>query len=91
MHHDRLQVLVPSTVVWSPARLLILMTALSTQLTGSQSFFMELLLLSKLQQCEVEGTYYNVSSVRALALSPLSTNASQYMFLLTSRTGEVFV
>lgn len=72
--HDRLQVLLPAVVWRSSARLLPLMIVLSTQLSGSPSSFMELLMLSKLQQCEVDGSNYKVSCVRALwlPLSPLS-------------------
>lgn len=68
--HDRLQVLIASTVVWrSPARLLRLMTALSAQLSSSQSSFTALLMLSKLQQCEVDGSNYKVFCVMVLVLS----------------------
>lgn len=51
------------------ARLLLLMTVLSTQLSSFPSSFKELLMLSKLQQCEVDGSNYKVSCVRALWLS----------------------
>lgn len=74
--HDRLQVFFPAVVWRSSARLLLLMTVLSTQLSGSLSSFMELLMLSKLQQCEVDGSNYKVSRVGALRLPPSFSSLS---------------
>lgn len=67
--HDRLQVFIPGVVWRTSAHLLLLMTVLSTQLSSSPPSFKELLMLSKLQQCEVDGSNYKVSCVRALWLS----------------------
>lgn len=74
--HDRLQVFFPAVVWRSSARLLLLMTVLSTQLSGSLPSFMELLMLSKLQQCEVDGSNYKVSCVGALRLPPSFSSLS---------------
>ncbi len=57
--------------------LLLLMTVLSTQLSGSLSSFMELLMLNKLQQCEVDGSNYKVSYVK---LYGSLSHAAQYSF-----------
>lgn len=57
-----------SLVRSSSAHLLLLMTVLSPRLSGSESSFVELLMLIKLQQCEVVGSNYKVSCVRALWL-----------------------
>lgn len=94
--HDRLQVLIPAVVWWSPACLLLLMTVLSTQLSSSAPSFMELLMLSKQQQqSEADMSNYKVSwtCVRALWLSLSlmlhSTALWSFCELATEITGSV--